>query len=118
MNIQLNGVTFGSGGTHRGPTAIQSEPEKVAVVLPAADGTRHLVQRSVKGKWTYEWDGIPETTRATLAGIFALDSTFTHTTIQGDSITCQCEPGDYREQISAILLDALHYRVTLTVREA
>ncbi len=118
MSIQLNGVTFGSGG-RKGPSGGELSPEKIGVLLPAADGTRNWVQRSVKRTWQYEWDGVPESLRDDIYAIYSLSTTFPHIDIHSDASTCQCEGSDYKETISAILIDGTcHYRVTLTVREA
>ena len=118
-SITLNAVVFGAGGSYRGPSDIQTEPEKIAIVLPAADGTRNMVYRGQKQKWTYEWDGVSETTKSAIRGIFNLTTTFTHVDIVGGSYTCQCEPGDYKESVSAVMGDGSpHYRVSLTVRQA
>lgn len=118
MSISLNSVVFG-GGSRKGPSGGELNPEKVGVLLPAANGTRNWVQRGIKKTWQYEWDGIDEALRDDIYAIFALSTTYPHTDIHGDSYTCQCEGSDYKETISAILIDStLHYRVTLTVREA
>ncbi|MBK9944217.1 MAG: hypothetical protein IPP13_21665 [Kouleothrix sp.] len=118
MSIVLNGVTFGNA-TRKGPSGGEMTPEKIGVLLPAADGTRNWVQRSVKRTWKYEWDGISESLRDDIYAIFSLTTTFSHTDIHGDTAMCQCESNDYGETISAILVDGTcHYRVSLTVREA
>lgn len=118
MSITLNSVVFGNP-TRKGPSGGEMEPIKIGVSLPAADGTRHWVQRSVKRIWRYEWDGIDESLRDDIYAIFSLSTTFSHTDLHGDTYTCQCEGDDYKEPISAILIDgSLHYSVTLTVREA
>lgn len=118
MSITLNSVVFG-GGMRKGPSGGEMSPEKIGVLLPAANGTRNWVQRGIKKTWQYEWNGIDESLRDDIYTIFALSTTFSHIDIHGDSYTCQCEGEDYTERISAILTDGtLHYAVTLTVREA
>jgi len=89
----------------------------IATILPAADGTRNKVYRGQKQKWTYEWDGVSETTKSAIRGIFNLTTTFSHTDVVGASYTCQCEPGDYKESISAITPSEIRWRVSLTVRQ-
>lgn len=118
MSITLNSVVFGDA-TRKGPSDIRVSLQKIGTLLEAADGTRHFVQRGVKRTWIYTWDGITDSLRSDLRTIASLSSTFPHVDVQAVSRTCQTEEGDYDEQLTAILIDGtLHWRISLTVREA
>lgn len=127
--VTLNGVSF-AGSVHaaesvpRAPQIVTPKPRKIGIVLEAADGSRALIQQTTSGgtpidKTDHElrWNRVPEATRAAVAAIFDLTTTFTAVLPQG-TFTVQCEMEDYTEDLDiAIPGPVYYYNVTLTLRQ-
>jgi|GEM_PF-3073082 hypothetical protein len=65
---------------------------KIGMTLEAADGTRNRVERSVlKREWDIGWSKTNNATRATLATLSALFTTFSFTDFDGNTYTCFIE---------------------------
>lgn len=121
-NILLNGSTYSgtpASGTLYKPVSIEETIGKIGVVVEAEAGNRTLVQRAVKRVWALKWEKVPESTRAALATLAALASTFAYVDEHGTSYTVQIEPGDYKS--STAFTDrssTIYYNIDLTLHEA
>lgn len=93
--IVLNGVTYsglpnGAGNANAWqPTGYVVRQEKIGVTLPAADGTRNRVERSVtKREWELTWEKCNSATRSTLVTLAALYTSFSMADFDGNTYTC------------------------------
>lgn len=98
---------------------------KIGVLLTAASGKRHWVQRMsgatplVKRSWSLPFNGITAARRAQVEAVANLNATFTFVDEMGVSRTCQCEESPYAHSISVIAADGTYrYDCTLDIFEA
>ena len=108
-HLILNGVTFSGlpdgSGNQSGwqPTGYTPKEIKIGVTLPAADGTRNRVERSVvKHTWEIAWDGTNTATMQTIRTIQRLMTTFTLSDIEGASYTVQTEDDEFAPEFDWI----------------
>jgi hypothetical protein len=122
-NIILNGTTYSgtpaSPGTPWKISSIQETTRKIGTVNVAADGTRTFVQRGTKREWALRWDKVPENTRAAVAALAVLASTFTFTDEHGTSYTVQTEEDSYNSATAFTSgANVEYYNLDLTLRQA
>lgn len=121
-DIILNGSTYSgtpAAGTLYRPVSIEETIEKIGVVVVAEAGNRTLVQRAIKRVWAIKWEKVPESTRAALATLAALASTFVYVDEHSTSYTAQIEPGDHKCSTAFVnSANVQYYNIDLTLHEA
>ena len=121
-DLILNGSTYSgtpAGGTLYRPVKIAETINKIGTVIEAESGARTLVQRGVKREWAISWEQVPEATRAALATLAGLATTFTFVDEHGTSYTVQTEPGDHKcETDHTDRANVYWYNIELTLHEA
>ena len=121
-NIQLNGTTYSgtaaAPGTPFKPTSIREIPHKKGLLLEAADGTPNWMYRATKKEWQIDWAAVPENTRAAVATVAALNTTFTFVDERGNSNTVLTTADDFSQETAYYSAGAQYYKLSLTVRQS
>jgi hypothetical protein len=91
--VTFSGLPNGTGNQSAWqPDSYVASEVKIGVTLPAADGTRNRVERSVvKRTWEVGWQACNLATMQTVRTIQRLTTTFTFTDLEGVSYTVQTE---------------------------
>lgn len=121
-NISLNGTSYSgtaaSPGTPFKPSKIQELSHKIGELLIAADGTPNWMYRATKKEWRIDWDAVPENTRAAVATVAALNTTFTFIDERANSSTVLTTADDFTQETAYFAAGAQYYKLALTLRQA
>lgn len=120
-NLIINGTTYdgtpGSGSaTAWQPTGYAVVEKKIGITLPAADGSRNRVERSVtKRVWTLQWATANLATMQALRTVQRLYTTWTFSDIEGTAYTVQTEDDDFTYDHAFLSGATRYWNVAITL---
>lgn len=120
MAISLNGTTYNGGANPYPPTKIAKKRTKVGKTLVMASGVRVFVYGgNNKSGWVLTWENANEVTRAAVAAVTVLTTTFAFVDQLGVTRTVQCEADEQVEDTAfTTAANAILYDVQLTIWQA
>ena len=115
-HVIINGTTFDGLANGTGsaaawqPTGYVARERKIGITLPAADGTRNRVERSVtKREWELTWENTNLATYQAVRTIQRLYTTFAFTDIEAAAFTVQTEDDDFEAEHGFVSAGGVHY---------